>query len=311
MTDLWQIILLRPLWLIGVPLSFLAGAAVALRGSGLDQWRRVVDPDLLVALRRLGHVVDGQRDSGPWLLALAGALTAFGLAGPATRDPDAPRLRNLDAVMILMDLSPSVTKGGGFDDAQAAVSRLIDRHGTRPVALGVYSAESFLVSVPTEDPAALQTVIAVADTETMPVGGSRPDRALDLARQTLADAAAAHPDVVLVSDGGGAGPEAQDRARQMAAAGLRVSAVFVAPDAPPYGMPAADREALASVASAGGGVIVDASDIAGVETILSERQGAAETNDTLRNLRYSDQGRWFVALALLPLAFLLRRRRDA
>ncbi|MGK7753851.1 MULTISPECIES: vWA domain-containing protein [unclassified Roseovarius] len=311
MTDGGEFVLLRPLWLIGIPLALLAGGAVAWAARGLDRWRRVIDPELLSALRKLGHVSDGRRTIDPWLLAMAGGLTALALAGPATRDPDAPVLRNLDAVMILMDLSPSVTQGGGFDDAQAAVSRLIDRHGTRPVAMAVYSAESFLVSVPTEDPAALQTVIAVADSQTIPVGGSRPDRALDLARQTLTDAAAAYPDVVLVSDGGGAGPEALDRARQMAAEGIRVSAVFVPPDEPPYGMPPPDRDGLAAIVSAGGGMIADATDIATVEKILSERQGAVASDPTLRNLRYADQGRWLLAFALLPLAFLLRRSDEA
>ncbi|QHQ37344.1 VWA domain-containing protein [Algicella marina] len=301
--------LLRPIWLIGVPLALLTGGLIAFTSSGLARWHRVIDPDLLNALRKLGQVTEARNDPGPWLLALAAALVAFGLAGPATRDPDAPTLRNLDAIMILLDLSPSVTEGGGFDDAQAAVSRLIDRHGTRPLALGVYSAESFLVSVPTDDPSVLQTVIAVADAQTMPVQGSRPDRALDMAQQTLTDASAARPDVVLVSDGGGVGPEAVDRARQMAAAGTRISAVFVSPDAPPYGMPPAHREGLVAITAAGGGILVDASDIRELDSILTARRGAVATDAASRNLRYRDQGRWFVGLALLPLALLFRRRR--
>lgn len=310
MTELQDFELLRPLWLIACPLALLAGGLVAFTSSGLARWNRVIDPELLSALRRLGHVTEARRDGAPWLIALTAALVASGLAGPATRNPDAPVLRNLDAVMILMDLSPSVTEGGGLDDAQAAVSRLIDRHGTRPLALGVYAAESFLVSVPTEDPAALQTVIAVADAETMPVGGSRPDRALDLARQTLADTAAARPDIILVSDGGGTGPEAEDRARQMAAAGMRVSAVFVPPDARPYGMPPGDRAGLAAVAAAGGGVTVDAGNLVGLEAILADRQGTANLDSTQRNLHFTDHGRWLLGLALVPLALLFRRRRE-
>ncbi|MFZ5962510.1 vWA domain-containing protein [Thalassococcus sp. BH17M4-6] len=311
MSGAWDVVLLRPLWLIGVPLSVLAAALVVWMARGLGRWQRITDPGLLSAMRALGHVRDARRDGAPWTLALAAALTATGLAGPATRDPEAPVLRNLDAVMILLDLSPSVVEGGGFDDAQAAVSRLIDRHGTRPIALGVYSGESFLVSVPTEDPAPLQTVVAVADAQSMPVAGSRPDRALDLARRTLADAAAVRPDVVLVSDGGGTGPEALDRARQMAAQGIRTSAVFVTPDAPPYGMTPANRDALVALTTAGKGTTVEARDVARLEALLSDRQGRGTSDPALRNLRYADQGRWFMALALVPLAFLFRRRRAA
>ncbi len=301
--------LLRPLWLAGVPLALLAGALVAALSRGRGRWHRVIDADLLGALHRLGHLTEPRCDFAPLALALAGALTALGLAGPATRDPGAPVLRNLDAVMILLDLSPSVTEGGGFDDAQAAASRLIDRHGTRPVALGVYAGESFLVSVPTEDPASLQTVIAVADAQTMPADGSRPDRALELAQQVLGDAASARPDVVLITDGGGADPRARDIARQLAAGGIRVSAVFVAPNDPPYGMPPADRGGLATLTQAGGGITVDATSIAKLETMLADRQGAARSDAALRSLRYVDHGRWLIALALCPLAFLFRRRR--
>ncbi len=305
----WGIEWLRPLWLIGAPLALLAGVLVTIMASGLARWHRIIDPDLMIALTRLGHVTGGRRDHGPWLLGFSGALIALGLAGSAQRDPDAPALRNLDTVMVLMDLSPSIVEGGGLDDAQAAVSRLIDRHGMRPLALGVYSAESFLVSVPTEDPAALQTVIAVVDEQTMPVGGSKPDRALDLASQTLEDSAAVRPDVVLVSDGGGTGPEAQDRARQMAAKGMRVSAIFVAPDGPPYGMPAPNRDGLLAVTDAGGGITVDATNIGRLEAVLSERNGDAKSDPERRSLRFIDRGRWFLLAALLPLGFMFRRRR--
>ncbi|MFC0160791.1 hypothetical protein CDZ97_09875 [Mameliella alba] len=309
MSSALDILWLRPLWLFAVPAALIAGAVIAWRSHGLGRWQTVTDPALLSAMRRLGHVTETRRDPAPWCLALSAALVAAGLAGPATPDPDVPRLRNLDAVTILLDLSQSVTRGGGFDDAQAAVSRLTDTQGTRPIALGVYSGESFLVSVPTEDAAALKTVVAVADAQTMPVAGSRPDRALAMARQVLTDAGAAHPDVVLVSDGGGTGPEARDLARQMAADGMRVSAVFVAPVASPYGMPPARRDGLEALTVAGAGITVDATDTRRLEALLARRQGTAATDRALRNLHYADQGRWFVLLALFPLAPLFRRRR--
>ena len=311
MTGIEGVLLLRPLWLAVVPVALLLAGLSAWAGRRSGRWSRLVDPELLPALRRMGHVTDAARDPAPWLLATAASLVAIGLAGPATPDPDAPALRNLDAVMILLDLSPSVVEGGGFDDARAAVSRLVDAHGTRPVALGVYSGESFLVGVPTEEPEALQTVVGAADGETMPVGGSRPDRALDMARRTLADAAAERPDVVLVSDGGGVGPQARDLARQMASEGIRVSAVFVAPEAPPYGMPPARREGLAALAEDGGGIVVEAGDTAPLEALMADRRGGTAAEAARRSLRYDDHGRWPVALALLPLAILYRRRRPA
>ncbi|WP_299841680.1 vWA domain-containing protein [uncultured Jannaschia sp.] len=309
MIALGGLVLLRPLWLVGIPVALLLAGLAARRADGMARWRRVIDADLLAVLRRRGHVTETQHDPGPWLFAAGATLVLLGLAGPATRDPDAPALRNLDAVMILLDLSPSITESGALPDAQAAVSRLIDSHGTRPVALGVYSGEAFLVGVPTEDPAGLQSNVGVVDAATMPVGGSRPDRALALARRVLADATAERPDVVFVSDGGGVGPATLDLARQMAAAGARISAVFVAPETPPYAMPPPRRDALQAMAEAGGGLIVDETDIARLEVSLADRRGADVSDAARRSLRFEDHGRWMVALALLPLGLLFRRRR--
>jgi len=206
--SLAQFALLRPWWLIAIPIVIALACLAWRRADGFGRWHEVIDPDLLPVLTHLGRVEIGARDYRPVFMALAASLMAIGLAGPSVRNPGAPVFRNMDAIVILMDLSPSVVEGGGLGDAQAAVARLLDRSGTRPVALIVYTGESFLVSVPTREPQALKSAIAVIDPETMPIGGSRPDRALELAMQTLNDAKSSHADVIIVSDGGGLGPDA-------------------------------------------------------------------------------------------------------
>lgn len=311
MIDFGPLILLRPWWLVVLPVAAFAALLAARRADGLAAWRRIVDPELLPVLRRLGHVTDARSDARHWWLGATAGLMALGLAGPATRNADAPAFRNLDAIMILLDLSPSITEGGGLSAAQAASSRLIDRHGTRPVALAVYSGESFLVSVPTVDPAPLQTAIAVVGRDTMPVAGSRPDRALFMARDTLRDAAAESPDVVLVSDGGAVGPEALAIARDMAASGIRVSAVHVAPALPPYGAPPPDRMALGALVRVGGGMLVDADDTSALEDWLAARRGARVAESARLALLFVDHGRIFVALAFAAMLPLFRRRLAA
>lgn len=304
-----EFILLRPLWLIGLPLALVAGLLIARRADGMAAWRAVTDVDLLEAMRGRGWVSAPRAGADPWLMALALALLFSGLAGPASRDRNAPILRNTNTLMILLDLSPSVTEGGGFDDAQAALARLVDLEGDRPTGLIVYAGESFVASIPAEDPGVVRGLIAVADGGTMPVGGSRPDRALTMARRALQDAGAVAPDVVFVSDGGGMGPEAADIARQMKAEGSRVSAIFVAQDTPPYGMPAADPEALSAVAEAGGGRTVEATALTAIGTLLPDRRDTGRDAPDLRALQYRDLGPWLAALALFPMALLFRWRR--
>ena len=311
MIELGPVILLRPWWLAALPVLALLTVLALRYADGLGAWRQVIDAELFAVLRRLGHVIEPRSDPRPRWLGLAAALLALGLSGPATRNADAPAFRNLDAVMILLDLSPSMTEGGGLGAAQAAVSRVIDRHGTRPVALVVFAAESFIVSVPVEDPEPLQTAIAVIDAETMPVAGSRPDRALVMARAALRDAAAERPDVVLVSDGGGVGPEALAIARDMAADGIRLSAVFVASTVPSYGAPPPDRAALDALVGVGGGTLVDAGDTAALEARLQDRTGAGRAETSRRTLLFTDHGRILVALAFAAMLPLFRRRKSS
>ncbi|QDL94090.1 VWA domain-containing protein (plasmid) [Paroceanicella profunda] len=311
MIDLGPVLLLRPLWLLGLPLALAAAVLMARRADGLAAWRRLIAPQMLALLRARGWVDEATRDLRPWLLGAAAALLALGLAGPATRNRDAPAFRNLDVLMILVDLSPSVVEGGGLDDAQAAVSRLVDRHGTRPVALALFSGESFLVSVPTEETEQLQTVIGALGPDTMPVAGSRPDRAFALARQTLADASAEAPDVVLVSDGGGLGPEALHEVGLLRASGARVWAVAVSPASLPYGMPPPAPGALEAVARAGGGRVVPATAPDTLAEALGAHGSASETELRRRRVLFTDHGRWAVALACLALLPLFRRRAVA
>jgi len=305
-----QFALLRPLWLLAIPVVIALAVLAWRRADGFGRWREVIDPELLPVLTRLGQVETGARDYRPVFIALAAALMAIGLAGPAVRNPGAPIFRNLDAVVILMDLSPSVVEGGGLADAQSAVARLLDKSGTRPVALIVYTGESFLVSVPTREPQALKSAVAVIDPKTMPIGGSRPDRALELAMRTLEDAKSSHADVIIISDGGGLGPEALYQIDAMARSDIRVSGVYVDHESPPFGITPAKAERLQEAAAAGRGVFVNAREMTDLEEALAARRGLSATEKARRAILFRDYGIWFFALGALVLLPIYQQRRE-
>ncbi|WP_237168757.1 VWA domain-containing protein, partial [Paracoccus shandongensis] len=234
------LILLRPLWLLAwLPLAGL----VALRLTRLPDaggWERVMPRDMLRAMQALGAL--GGRQPLWQRLLPPGALAALilGLAGPALPRRDAPVLAQADAVVLAVDLSPSVAQGAGLDQAKLAAAGLAQALSGRPVGLILYGGEAFTASAPTLDIGTLQTQIGVLDAETMPGKGSRPAAAIGMAAQMLAGLPRA--DLVLISDGDGVDRQAVAEADRLAAQGAQISALRLDGRAP--GAPAAPTDAL-------------------------------------------------------------------
>ena len=302
------LVLLRPWWLI----ALLPVAALALwlwRHRAAGEWAAVVDPVLLAAMRRLGHLSAAGTDPSPFLACIAAALLALGLAGPAVPRAGAETLERRDPVILMLDLSPSVAGGPALADLQAAAAQVLQSAGGRPVGIMVYAADAYVASAPTSDAASLQGLIAVLSPETMPIAGSRPDIALAEARDIFAgDGQPADPggaDFIVISDGGGA-DRALDEARRFASEGARVSTLALAPRTP--GGPAPEPEALAALAREGGG----ASAPARAPRPVLERIEAARIARIARSQEatriFRDLGPWFLGLAALPGLAIFRRR---
>lgn len=301
--------LLRPWWL----LALLPAAAMALwlwRRRVAGEWAGVIDPALLPALRRLGHLSAAGADHAPLLACAAAALTAVGLAGPAAPRAGAEVFERLDPIVLVLDLSPSVAAGPALADLQAAAAQVLQSAGGRPVGIMVYAADGYVASAPTADPASLEGVVAVLSAETMPVAGSRPDIALAEARDLFAGdgGGPADPggvDFIVISDGGGA-DRALDEARRLAGDGARVSTLALAAAAP--GAPPPDPEALAELARLGGGAAAPAR----APRPVLERIEAARVARMARSPEaarvFRDLGPWFLAAAGLPVLALFRRR---
>ena len=300
--------LLRPLWLMALPPIALAAWWAWWRRRGIPYWSSVLDPRLVPALERLGHIVKSRGGGNAVGLGSIATIVALSLSGPATRNQGAPSFRNLDVVFLLVDLSDSVTRGGGIDDVRAAAARVLSDANGRPVALAVFAGEAYLVSGPTDDPAALETTVAVMDAGTMPDRGSRPDRALDLVRTRLTESSALGGDAILISDGGGVGPEALHEAELLGKTGFPVSALFVEPGSRPYGMPPPNRDALEALVRAVGGALADARHPDAVMTRLQRRIGAEVRDPRLATILFADHGRLILVLALFPAVLLFRRR---
>nr|WP_246518656.1 vWA domain-containing protein [Ancylobacter lacus] len=288
--------MLRPWWLLVVPLLVALALWHWRRGPEADRWGRVMPPAMLKAMRELGHLREGTRRQRIALLASA-ALLGLGLSGPAVPRADAPVLAGSGAVLISLDMSPSVAEGPALADAQAAAAALLTAAAGRPVGMLLYSGEAYEVAAPTADPATLESQIAVLARDTMPDGGSRPASALALARQMLHDSRDA--DLVLISDGGGVDGAAQAEAERLVGDGVRLSVLTLTGSAG-GSADAAALEALGSLAA-------PARAPSAVLRRLAQR-GTLERDPALATLAFLDLGPCLAALAGVPLLGLFRRR---
>jgi Ca-activated chloride channel homolog len=305
MIELGPVALLRPWWLLAVP-AVLAAAILVRRRAGLGAWRRAIDAPLLAALAARGAVRDGpgRQTLAPVLVA---GLLALGLAGPAVERSRVETYRNLDGIVLCLDASRSVASGGNIVAAAAAARALVEAAGTRPVAVIAYAGDAYLASPFTADREDLATTLASVDGDTVPEAGSRPERALDLARSTLAAAGVLQGSVILLSDGGGA-RDGGAAARLLVADGHELHTVHVPPAGALGGVvPAADRTLLDGLAAETGGLAVALSDVERLILRVAEPERLRLGRGDYAALAWRDLGWFLVAAAALPLLALFRR----
>lgn len=306
------LILLRPLWLLALlPVALAVLWLRHRRAAG--EWGAIIDPALMPALRRLGLFTEAGGSRWQGLLPFAtAAVLACALAGPAMWRPGAVEYQARDPVLLALDLSPSVVADDEvLTDAKAAALGVLDRAGGRPVGVMVYGADAYLAFAPTLDAGSLREVISSLNRDTLPVAGSRPDIALSMARDLFAGAegtaALGGADLILITDGAGAGPRAGEEAARLAHDGARVWALTLPRAAP--GAPAPQPGALADLAARGGGEALSTEDVTGLMARVEagRRARLARTDQGGQALR--DMGPWILPVAMLALLPLFRRRR--
>ncbi|RJE83349.1 VWA domain-containing protein [Paracoccus onubensis] len=297
------LILMRPWWLLAL-LPLAALTLWTLRHNGdAGGWQRVMPPRMLRAMIALGALGGRQPLWQRSLTPAAMLALILGLTGPALPRRDAPVLTQTDAVVIAMDLSPSVAAGPGLKQAQFAAAGLLQGLAGRPVGLILYGGEAYTVAAPTLDLSTLETQIAVLDADTMPNPGSRVADALGQAGKMLEQPRRA--DLVIISDGGGVDRQAEAEANRLADAGVRISALRISDVAPDAPVPPSD--ALERLAR-GEGKVLPADQMARMAGSL-DRTGAAMRDPVLRALQYRDLGPVLAAFALFPLLIMLRRQK--
>ena len=297
---------LRPWWLLALPLAGVLTLLARGQTAGLGDWQRAIDPHLLAALRARGAATGGS--GGTLRAAIAAILVVIvALSGPALRRSQGGGLRNLDATLIVMDLSNDATSGLLLRRAQGAAQMLLQRAGARQLGLILFAGDAYLAAPLTDDAAATGALLFALDAQTVPDPGNRPARALALARKVLREADIIAGDVVLVSSGAGLDAATTREAAGLKSDGHALHALYLRHDEATELPDSIRRSGMAALAAAGGGI---SADVAGPEPVLAEISGRALQHVGAGRLGISgwlDMGRWLLLAALAPLLLMFRR----
>ncbi len=317
---------LRPAWLLTfLPLAIFLSWFVRQRFE-LLRWQQVIDPAL--APHMLIFTGTRSRRRLAALLAVAGALMIAALAGPVWQRAPQPVFRNLEALVIVLDLSASMNvadlKPSRLERARYKINDILRKRADGQTALVAYAANAYVISPLTDDVNTIINLLPALSTELMPQQGSRADRGLEKASQLLRQAGAPTGRILLITDA--VDPEqATPAVQQLAANGIRISVLGVGTDdggpIPGRGgfvtksdgsivIAELDSTGLAKLAREGDGayrqMTADDSDIDNLLESMTANPDATEATG-LQTDSWREEGPWLL-LPLLPLAALAFRR---
>lgn len=195
--------LLRPWWLLALlPIGVLYWAWLR-RQQITARWQRSVDPELLSVLLDDQRRSRGQSSNWPLLLVLLAAV--LGLAGPTFERLPQPVEQKSDALVIALDLSLSMY---AQDVAPSRLTRarqkIIDVLRSRDegvTGLVAWAGSAHAVAPLTDDTRTIENLLESLEPAIMPVAGSRPAAALEVASTLFANAHLSQGRILFVTDG--------------------------------------------------------------------------------------------------------------
>jgi Ca-activated chloride channel family protein len=219
---------LHPAWLALLPFVLLFAGWMRWRQSRSGAWSRVMDPELVAALRLEASGGTG----GPWLL-LAAIWTCgvLALAGPAWQRLPGTGFRAPDDWVVVMDLSPSMAVADLAPDratrARFAIDDLLGAAHDARVGLIVFAGEPHTVVPLTSDVATIRGLLQPLSPSLMPESGDALGPALEQAGRLLRQSGSRHGEVIVLSDGSADPSQALAAAQELAAHGAEVQVIGI------------------------------------------------------------------------------------
>jgi len=194
---------LRPWWLLALLPAAVFVIALWRVNSALSAWDKAIDKSLLP------YLLDRSRNAAqrtPLLLLLcAWVLSAVALAGPVWEKLPQPVQQREDALVVVMDLSLSMFAQdhvpSRLDLAKRKLLDILALRDEGQTALVVYAGDAHAVMPLTDDVVTIKALVPSLSPNIMPLFGSNPMAAVDMATRLLTNIDAPEGKILLMTDG--------------------------------------------------------------------------------------------------------------
>ena len=194
---------LRPWWLLALLPAAVFIIALWRVNSALSAWDKAIDKSLLP------YLLDRSRNAAqrtPLLLLLcAWVLSAVALAGPVWEKLPQPVQQREDALVVVMDLSLSMFAQdhvpSRLDLAKRKLLDILALRDEGQTALVVYAGDAHAVMPLTDDVVTIKALVPSLSPNIMPLFGSNPMAAVDMATRLLTNIDAPEGKILLMTDG--------------------------------------------------------------------------------------------------------------
>lgn len=194
---------LRPWWLLALIPAIFVAIGLWSQKQRARQWQQMVAPELLK------YLLDGQTTRvNPlqiFALLLAWAIACVALAGPTWEKRPVAVEKNQQALVIMLDLSPSMmsedVKPSRLVRARLKMIDMLRERKDGQTALLVYAGDVHVVTPLTDDVETIINIIPALHPNVMPAEGSNTEAAVERGLKLLKDAGITQGDLLLITDG--------------------------------------------------------------------------------------------------------------
>lgn len=201
-SDLSQFHFLRPAALFALVPAMLLVALSHWRKRSAGNWEKVINPQLLPFLMQ-GDSSKKQRGIY-WILA-GWIIACLALAGPTWQQLPQPAHKKDSALVLIMDLSPSMLaediKPSRLARARYKLIDILKNRGEGYMGLVVYGGEAYTLSPLTEDSNTIISLVPTLEPALLPVSGSNLEDAVETALELAVNGGYQQGDLLLITDG--------------------------------------------------------------------------------------------------------------